>query len=110
MGQLGALIAAALLVSACSVTVPVHGFVQNTSEVFSGTTTGYLDGSGTLTVTSNNGTPCSGDFVYVTNRSGEGVFHCSDGRSGPFSFASAGMHGTGRGSLGGDIFTFTFGD
>jgi hypothetical protein len=100
----------ALLLAACSTTVPVHGLVQNTSEVFTGTTTGYADGSGSLTVVSNKGASCVGDFVYVTNRTGEGVFRCSDGRSGPFQFASAGVHGTGQGSLGKDVFTFTFGD
>ena len=98
------------IVVACSITVPVRGFIQNSSETFTGTTTGYLDRSGKLTVITSDGTTCNGDFVYVTPRTGEGVFHCNDGRSGPFQFASTGLHGTGNGKLADKTFIFTFGD
>ena len=98
-----------LLLSACSMTLPVKGQVQNSSETFTGTATGYLDGSGDLTIVSNTGVTCSGSFVYVTKRNGEGVFTCEDGRTGPFNFVSTGKRGTGYGSLGGKNFTFTFG-
>lgn len=47
-----------------------------------------FDGSGDLQIVSSNGTTCSGNFVYITLRNGEGVFNCSDSRSGPFSFVS----------------------
>jgi len=100
---------AACILQACSITLPVQGRVQNSTETFTGTATGYLDRSGNLRITSTKGTVCSGDFVYTSSSHGEGVFSCDDGRSGPFQFASTGMRGTGYGDLGGQRFTFTFG-
>lgn len=99
-----------LLLTACSMTLPVKGQVQNSKETFFGSATGYMDGSGKLTITSNKGVKCDGDFVYITERQGDGTFTCEDGRTGPFTFVSTGSHGTGHGSLGGQNFTFTFGD
>lgn len=93
-----------------SLTLPVEGRLQNVDETFTGTATGYLDGSGDLTIVSSNGAVCKGNFVYVSRRQGEGVFHCDDGRSGPFEFVSSGTRGTGFGDLGGQRFTFTFGN
>lgn len=90
-----------LLCSACSMTLPVEGQVQSTGETFSGSATGHLDGAGTLTIHSNKGATCTGDFVYATAREGEGTFHCTDGRSGPFSFVSTGSRRTGKGTLDG---------
>jgi hypothetical protein len=98
------------LVSACSMTLPVRGQVQNSDEEFAGTATGYINGGGNLTIVSNKGATCKGNFVYETNRRGSGVFTCDDGRTGPFEFASTGSSGTGFGDLGGQRFTFTFGD
>ena len=100
----------AIGLSACSLTLPVRGQVQNSDETFTGSATGYMDRSGNLSITSSKGTVCSGDFVYVTLRTGEGVFTCNDGRSGPFRFVSTGSRGTGYGSLGGQNLTFTFGE
>lgn len=91
-------------------TLPVKGKVQSSNERFSGTATGYMDGGGDLKIVSSKGTVCTGNFVYVTNRNGEGVFDCNDGRSGPFKFVSTGSRGTGHGSLGKEKFTFTFGE
>lgn len=99
----------ACMLQACSITLPVQGRVQNSTETFTGTATGYLDRSGLLQITSTTGTVCKGDFVYTSGRRGEGVFNCDDGRSGPFQFVSTGMRGTGYGDLGGQRFTFTFG-
>ena len=101
-------IGAALLAS-CSMTLPVRGQLQNSNETFTGTATGYMNGGGNLTIVSNKGATCKGNFVYVTRRSGEGVFTCDDGRTGPFEFVSTGTSGTGHGDLGGQRFTFTFG-
>ena len=98
------------LLSGCSMTLPVRGQMQNSEETFTGTATGYLDGGGDLTIISNKGTKCTGNFVYVTKRNGEGVFNCDDGRSGPFEFVSTGTRGTGFGDLGEERFTFTFGN
>lgn len=93
----------------CSLTLPVRGRMGDGSEIFTGEATGYMDRSGVLTVRSNLGTVCRGDFVYVTARYGEGTFVCEDGRSGPFTFVSTGTRGTGSGQIGGEVFTFTFG-
>lgn len=91
-------------------TLPVRGQVQNSDETFSGTATGYMDGGGNMMLVSSKGAVCKGNFVYVTGRNGEGVFSCDDGRSGPFQFVSTGSRGTGYGDLGGQRFTFTFGN
>lgn len=104
-----ALLPIMLAVSACSMTLPVRGSIQNSAEVFTGTATGYMSGGGTLHLVSSGGAVCDGNFVYVNGRQGEGVFHCDDGRSGPFQFVSTGTRGTGHGDLGGQRFTFTFG-
>ncbi len=93
----------------CSMTLPVKGRFESGNVTFIGTATGYLDGSGTLSMTSNNGLKIEGNFVYVTRRNGEGTFTCSDGRSGSFQFVSTGKRGTGTGHLGNDRVTFTFG-
>ena len=95
---------------ACSLTLPVQGIVQNSDETFTGSATGEMDGSGTLTLVSSKGARCQGTFVYVTHRNGSGTFTCTDGRSGPFDFVSTGTRGTGTGTLGpNQRFTFTFG-
>jgi hypothetical protein len=97
------------LLVGCSMTLPVRGQIQSTDETFVGSATGYMDGSGKLTITSSKGAVCTGDFVYVTSRQGSGVFTCNDKRSGPFEFVSTGKRGTGTGDLSGQRFTFTFG-
>jgi hypothetical protein len=111
MCRLVAALFSLMLLAGCatSLTLPVDGSVQQTGERFWGTATGYADGSGNLQISSSAGVTCQGNFVYITRRNGRGVFLCSDGRSGPFSFVSTGNRGVGSGSLGNDIFTFTFG-
>ena len=94
----------------CSLTLPVKGVFQNSTETFTGTATGYMNGTGVLTITSSSGTVCKGNFVYETRRTGKGIFTCGDNRSGPFEFSSSGSSGTGVGDLGGQKFVFTFGD
>lgn len=101
-------LAAVALLSSC-MTVPVHGQLERSDEVFTGSATGYLDGGGTFKLTSNKGAVCSGISVYVNGRQGSGTLTCSDGRSGPFDFVSTGSRGTGYGTLDGHRFTFTFG-
>ena len=103
------LLLCAILCTGCSLTLPVRGQVESTGESFTGSATGQLDGAGTLSIVSTSGTTCDGNFVYVTGRKGEGTFNCDDGRSGPFTFVSTGQRGTGKGTLDGQPFTFTFG-
>lgn len=101
--------AVAFALGGCSMTLPVTGQSDAGDEIFTGSATGELDGAGTLTIRSDRGKVCSGTFVYVTRRNGEGTFNCTNGQSGSFSFVSTGTRGTGRGSIGGKPFTFTFG-
>ncbi|MCD9087348.1 hypothetical protein [Stenotrophomonas sp. SY1] len=107
--QFAAASVGALLLSACSMTLPVRGQIQGSDEQFTGTATGRMDGGGELSIVSNKGATCKGTFVYAERRKGEGVFTCDDGRTGPFQFVSTGTRGTGYGDLGGQRFTFTFG-
>lgn len=100
---------AASVLSACSLTLPVQGQTQHSRETFTGTATGYLDRSGVISIANNKGTTCDGNFIYTKQREGKGTFTCSDGRSGPFEFVSAGKHGTGTADLSGEKFVFTFG-
>jgi hypothetical protein len=103
----GTMIAATL--TACSMTLPVMGSLEDGSETFTGSATGYMDGGGNLTITSNKGLSCTGTFVYVTNRNGNGTFNCTNGQSGPFEFVSTSNRGTGTGRICPRPFTFTFG-
>ena len=98
-----------LVCSGCSMTLPVKGQFETGSVTFTGSATGYLDGSGTIRLVATNGLKVDGDFIYVTQRNGEGVFTASDGRSASFKFGSTGRKGTGTGYLGNDKVTFTFG-
>lgn len=100
---------AAVVLSGCSLTLPVTGVADDGAETFTGTTTGYGRGAGDLTVTSSRGAVCTGQFVFTTQRHGYGTFRCNDGRTGPFEFFSTGSRGTGWGVVGGRRFTFEFG-
>lgn len=102
-------ISLAFMCAACSMTLAVRGGMDDGDESFTGSATGYMDGSGKLEIHSTKGLSCAGDFVYINSRQGQGTFTCSDGRSGPFQFVSTGTHGNGTGRLGGRAFTFTFG-
>lgn len=103
------ILAAALALAGCSMTLPVVGSLSDGSETFSGSATGYMDGGGNLEILGTKGTSCKGNFVYVNSREGAGTFNCIDGRTGPFTFVSTGKRGTGTGKLGDQVFTFTFG-
>jgi hypothetical protein len=95
--------------AACSLTLPVRGALEDSGEKFTGSATGDMDGAGNLTIAFTSGRTCTGAFVYVTHRQGEGTFECSDGATGPFSFVSTGLRGTGSGTIRGQRFTFVFG-
>ncbi len=97
-----------LFVAGC-MTLPVRGQYQSGETKFSGEATGYMDGSGVIHITADNGLVCDGEFVYVTSRQGQGTFICTNGESGPFEFVSTGSRGTGTGMIGGNAVTFTFG-
>lgn len=98
-----------IVIQGCSMTLPVHGQLEDGSIDFSGTATGYWGGHGDLKLIGSDGTLCAGNFVYVSSRQGEGVVRCNNGESGPFHFVSTGDTGTGYGLIGGRKFTFIFG-
>lgn len=98
-----------LVLSGCGMTLPLKGQTTSGDETFVGKATGYAGGGGTLELTSSKGRKCTGTFVYVTRRNGEGTFVCQNGQSGSFTFVSTGIFGTGTGTIGGTSFTFTFG-
>ena len=112
--------AAVVLVAGCSIgatTLPVKGQTASGKQTFTGKFTaaghsiGVGSGNGDLELVSNDGLKCSGKFVYWNEMSGgEGVFVCSDGRSGPFNFASDRTTGVGTGKIGNEQMTFTFGN
>ncbi|HEX2753492.1 MAG TPA: hypothetical protein VHP34_10410 [Alphaproteobacteria bacterium] len=106
-------IALCLLTAACatSVTLPVQGDFSKGKERFLGHATGNLDGTGTLTMTTESEVACKGDFKYDDTRvAGKGAFTCDDGRKGTFHFTSSGMSGIGFGkTTKGEAFRFAFG-
>lgn len=106
-----ALVLVAVAIGGCSLTLPVRATLgDNSDDYFVGEATGYMNGSGDLRIYSQrSGRTCTGNFVYVTHREGEGVATCSDGATGSFHFVSTGQNGTGRGTIGGRTFVFTFG-
>jgi hypothetical protein len=103
------LLLVALLPASGCMRLPVKGQFESGAVTFSGTATGYLDGSGVIKLTATNGLTVDGHFVYTSSREGEGTFTASDGRSGVFRFVSTGRRGTGTGNLGNDKVTFAFG-
>ncbi len=100
-----------LMVVGCSMTLPVHGDFNKGQEKFLGSATGQMDGSGTITMTTESGVRCNGKFQYDNPRvSGAGDFNCDDGRKGSFNFTSSGDRGTGFGrTTDGKPFKFVFG-
>src|SRR5437879_2104113 len=66
-------------VGGCSVTVDVYGVVGQDNEVFTGTSTGYSDRTGTIQLSNGKGVTCAGEFAYSGARTGRGLLTCSDG-------------------------------
>lgn len=102
---------ATIILSACSVTLPVDGKLLRSNDRFLGEATGYMDRTGIMLVTSLNGKKCTGSFEYLTSATGKGIFNCDDNRTGTFLFNSNGYRGNGMGKLNdGEEFAFAFGD
>ncbi len=106
-----AVVAVAVLLVSCSTSLPVVGQMQRTEETFNGAVavSGYRSGSGDLVIVSSRNVTCRGAFTYISNRRGEGVLNCDDGRTGPFHLAGVGGSGSGYGDLNGQRFTFKYG-
>ena len=54
-GRLASVLAVATFLGGCSMTLPVTGQMTTGDEAFAGKATGYLDGAGTLELTSTRG-------------------------------------------------------
>lgn len=92
-----------------SMNLPIHGAVTNSTEVFSGMATVHFLGNGSLTLTTNKGVTCTGDFVHASQQTGHGTVVCDDGRLGVFEFVTAGFTGSGAGMIGAEHFDFRIG-
>ena len=88
-----------IILASCTTHVPVTGNIDG-AEKFTGVATRtHPSNSGTLTITSNLGTTCTGDFSYFKGSfSGSGTFDCSDNRAGRFKFDISGNKGHGIGN------------
>ncbi len=80
--------------------------LKDGSEVFRGTTHGQAYGNGVLSLQSDKGATCVGTYGHNADRSGFGMFECSDGRSGNVTFATSGFRATGDGEIAGAPITF----
>lgn len=98
-----------LSVSAYALSFPIQGKVQNSTETFTGSAIVHFSGDGSLTLLTNKGVICQGDFGYVTRREGRGTVVCQDGRKGYFGFSTAGFSGSGSGKIADENFDFQIG-
>jgi hypothetical protein len=105
----GLILVGSALTGCTTLTLPVEASMQNSTERFSGTATGHMDGAGELELTSTRGEKCTGRFVYINGRQGSGTITCAGGRNGPFEFVSTGSRGTGQGRISGEPMTIVFG-
>lgn len=100
--------------SGCSITTSVKGMTQKNNEVFTGTATGYITGSGNFKLISNSGAICEGIYKYPEGLRlpGVGAFSCDDGTQGDsVSLTATGKVGTGYAYLNDDTYIqFVFGD
>ena len=82
-----------LLLTGCSLTVPLVVYSGNGEDVYRGSATGYLDGHGTIQFTgSKYDVKCTGDFQYQRRGFsgwGTGNAKCSDGTTAEFKFDAA---------------------
>ena len=92
-----------------TLTLAVEGIMDDEPELFTGTVARRLENEGVLTITSDRGLRCRGDFVYVSAHDAKGSLDCTNGLSGPFQFESNGKRGKGTGRIAGRGFTFVFG-
>jgi hypothetical protein len=103
-----------LMLSGCAGNVA--GKMLHTPETFTGESSASIDGEGSITLTSNRGTRCSGPYRQVPNNdvgevgghateNGLATLTCSDGRKGRVMFTVGADQAVGTGMLGQDIVT-----
>lgn len=108
---------AVLSLSACSITVPVIGLMGDGTEVYKGTATGYMGGTGDIKMKGvASGVECFGGFTYTRMAGGTGSkgiadVMCKNGRKATVEFLAESLNkgmGTGYASDG-EPFVFTYG-
>jgi len=92
-----------------SVELPVEGEIQDTRETFTGRATAYFSGGGILTLTTNQGVTCQGEYINTDRHQGNGTVVCEDGRLGSFDFVASGFTGNGSGLIDAMPFAFRIG-
>lgn len=92
-----------------SVNLFVEGEIHNTPETFTGKATAYLSGGGKLTLTTNQGVTCQGEYINTDDNQGNGTVVCEDGRLGSFTFVASGFSGNGEGLIDTKPFAFRIG-
>ena len=103
------------MLSGCSLTVPLLVFSGNGEDVYKGTATGYLDGSGKIQFSGTKfDVKCTGNFQYQRTGFqgwGTGTAECSDGTTANYKFDSAtSSKGSGSGEDSkGRFFFFAYG-
>lgn len=102
-------VAAALTVAGCTKRAGVNGQFEDSTVTLAGTSIDFAKRGGEIRFRTSEGVTCKGDYVFTTKTDGEGVFHCSDDASGPFTINLAADRMIGRGILHGTPFTFTVG-
>lgn len=102
---------AAFALAGCSVSADAIGKVGRDGKDFRGRATGYMDHTGTIDMTSADGTKCVGTFRYIGAKSGIGFLQCNDGRAAEIQFNAIGTaSGYGYGLTNtGEPVRFTFG-
>ena len=92
-----------------SIHLPIEGEIQDTSETFTGSATAYFSGGGILTLTTNRGVTCQGEYINTEKHQGNGTVVCEDGRLGYFNFVASGFTGNGEGLIDTKPFAFRIG-
>ncbi|WP_139311492.1 hypothetical protein [Desulfovibrio sp. DV] len=92
-----------------SIHLPIEGEIQDTSETFTGRATAYFSGGGILTLTTNQGVTCQGEYTNTDKHQGNGTVVCEDGRLGTFNFVASGFTGKGAGLIDTKPFAFRIG-
>ncbi len=108
---------ASLALGGCSITVPVTGLMGDGSDLYKGTATGYMGGTGDVKMIGvASGVECFGGFTYSRMSGGTGSkgiadVMCRDGRKATVEFlAESRNRGMGSGvDSEGKPFVFTYG-
>jgi len=100
------IVLALLGLGGCSIPMAMQGNFSNTPETFQGSGTANGMGDAQFRIYSTLGRDCSA--VAKGIHAGTGIFTCTNGESGDFTFVGNNSAGQGQGVLAGRPFTFTY--